>query len=294
MITHRIVSGGTANAVAIAGNAMFIIESSETTKAPAAASQRVIGRCYDHTVTGLDGFGWAVVIAGALAGSIVGGVAGFGAGIMLLPILTLTLGVRAAIPVLTVTMTIGNLARVWWSRHDVNPRVVGMFLAGAIPATALGAMLFAGLTTDWLGRIIGAFLLAALPLRRLLRASGLVVRLRHFPLVGAGVGALSSVVVTTGPVVTPFFLAYGLRKAAYIGTEAVCAMVMHVTRGAVFARYSLLTWDTVALGCVLGGTMFAGSWMARRLIDRMSERVFLWIVEGLLVVAGLQFLLFPR
>jgi hypothetical protein len=274
---------------------MFIIESSETTKAPAAASQEVIGRCYDHTVSGLDAVGWAVVIAGALAGSVLGGVAGFGTGITLLPILTLLLGARTAIPVLTVTMTIGNLARVWWSRHDVNPRVVGAFLLGAIPATALGAVLFAGITRgEWLARTIGLFLLAALPLRRLLEASGLVVRLRHFPLLGVGIGALSSVVVTTGPVATPFFLAYGLRRAAYIGTESVCTMAMHVTRGTVFARYSLLTWDAVALGCVLGGTMFFGTWIARRLLDRMSERVFLLIVEGLLLVMGLQLLLFPR
>ena len=71
-------------------------------------------------------------------------------------------------------------------------------------------------------------------------------------------------------------------------------MVMHVTRGAVFARYALLTWETVALGCVLGSTMFAGSWVARRILDRMSERVFLWIIEGLLAVMGLHALLFPR
>src|SRR5438552_3802271 len=167
------VSGGTANAAAIDGNAMFIIESSETTKAPAAASMGfgvlqsrgpmckgvgVIGRCYDHTMSGLDAVGWAVVIAGALAGSVVGGVAGFGTGITLLPILTLMLGARTAIPVLTVTMTIGNLARVWWSRHDVHPRVVIAFLAGAIPATALGAALFAGMTrSEWLARGIGLF-----------------------------------------------------------------------------------------------------------------------------------------
>ena len=69
-----------------------------------------------------------MLIAGALAGSVVGGVAGFGTGITLLPILTLMLGARTAIPVLTVTMTIGNLARVWWSRHDVHPRVVGMWM----------------------------------------------------------------------------------------------------------------------------------------------------------------------
>jgi uncharacterized protein len=245
-------------------------------------------------VSGLDAVGWAAVVAGALGGSIIGGVAGFGAGITLLPILVLVLGARAAIPVLTVTMLFGNLGRIWWSRRHVNPRVAGSFLAGAVPATALGAILFAGTTGEWLGRAVGVFLLAALPLRRLLDASGLVVRLRHFPLVGAAIGTLSSIVVTTGPILTPFFLAFGLRKAAYIGTEGVCAMAMHLTRGAVFARYALLTWDAVGLGVLLGVAMFAGSWVARRLVDRMSERLFLRIVEGLLVVMGLQSLLFPR
>jgi uncharacterized membrane protein YfcA len=245
-------------------------------------------------VSGLDAVGWAAVLAGALGGSVIGGVAGFGAGITLLPILVFVLGARAAIPVLTVTMLFGNLGRIWWSRRDVNARVAGSFLAGAVPATALGAMLFAGTTSEWLGRAVGVFLLAALPLRRLLDASGLTVRLRHLPLVGAAIGTLSSIVVTTGPILTPFFLAFGLRKAAYIGTEAVCAMAMHLTRGAVFARYALLTWDAVGLGILLGGTMFAGSWIARRLVDRMSERLFLRIVEGLLVVMGLHSLLFPR
>ena len=245
-------------------------------------------------MTGLDALSWAMLLAGALAGSVVGGVAGFGAGITLLPILVLLVGAWAAIPILTVTMMIGNLSRLWWSRHDVDPRVVVTFLAGAIPATALGAMLYAGTTGDWLGRVIGLFMLAALPLRRILRRGGLVVRLRHFPLVGAAIGGLSSVVVTTGPVATPFFLAYGLRKAGYIGTESVCALAMHLTRGTVFARSSLLTWDAVLIGCVLGGTMFLGSWIARRVVDRLSERLFLWLVEGMLLVVGLQFLLFPR
>ena len=238
--------------------------------------------------------GWVAILAGALGGSIIGGVAGFGAGLTLLPILAFVLGTRAAIPVLTVTMLFGNVGRIWWSRREVDPRAALTFLAGAVPATALGAMLFAGISSEWLGRAVGIFLLAALPLRRLMEASRLVVRPRHLPVVGAAVGTLSSVLVTTGPIATPFFLAYGLRKAAFVGTEAVCAMAMHFTRGAVFARYALLTWDAVLLGCVLGGTMFAGTWISRRLLDRISERVFLWIVEGLVAIMGLHSLLFPR
>jgi len=44
MMIQRIRSGGAPKAAAIAGNAMLTIESSETTKAPAAATQRTMRR----------------------------------------------------------------------------------------------------------------------------------------------------------------------------------------------------------------------------------------------------------
>jgi uncharacterized membrane protein YfcA len=71
-------------------------------------------------------------------------------------------------------------------------------------------------------------------------------------------------------------------------------MIMHLSRGAALARYALLTRQTVAVGGLLGATMFAGSWAGRRLLDRMSDRVFLGIIEVLLVALGLHSLLFPR
>lgn len=241
-----------------------------------------------------DATGWAILLAGALLGSTLGGVAGFGAGIVLLPLVVQVLGVRAAAPVLTVTMFLGNLARLWWSRGELDLRVATRFLLGAVPATAAGATLYAAATGDWVRWVVGGFLLAAGPLRRLLLAGGQPVRLSHFPLVGAAIGALSAVVVTVGPVLTPFFLAYGLRRGAFIATEAACALGMHLTRSVVFARYALLTWETAAVGTVLGAAMFVGAWLGRQLLERMSERVFVAVVEGLLVVMGLQLLVAAR
>ena len=139
--------------------------------------------------------------------------------------------------------------------------------------------------------VIGGFLLTSVVLRRVLLSGRFPIRLGYFPFVGAGFGVLSGMVVTTGPVAAPFFLAYGLRRSAFIATEALCAMVMHLTRGLAFARYAVLTWDAVAIGAVLGATMFAGSWFARQVLDRMSDRVFLGVMEVLLVLLGLQFLL---
>ena len=237
-----------------------------------------------------DPVGWAVLIGGAVVGSTVGGVAGFGTGLILLPLVTWTLGVRAVGPVLTVTMLVGNMSRIWWSRHEIDGSVVVRFLIGAVPATAVGAAFYAGARSESLRFVIGGFLLGSVVLRRVLMSGRFQIRLGYFPFVGAGFGVLSGMVVTTGPVVAPFFLAYGLRRGAFIGTEGMCAMVMHLTRGIAFARYAVLTWEAVAIGVVLGATMFAGSWFARQLLDRMSDRVFLAIIEVLLILLGLQFL----
>jgi uncharacterized membrane protein YfcA len=241
-----------------------------------------------------DALGWAVLLLGALVGSVIGGVAGFGAGITLVPLIAWVFGIRAVAPVLTITMLVGNLSRIWWSRHEIDRPVALRFLLGGVPATFVGAALYVGTSSEWLGWIIGGFLIAAVPLRRILLSRYFVIRRRHFPFLGAAIGVLSALVVTTGPVMTPFFLAYGLRRGAFIATEAVCTFGMHITRTVAFARYAVLTRETIAVGAVLGGVMFLGAWMARRLLDRMTDRVFLRLVEALLLAMGLQFLLFSR
>jgi uncharacterized membrane protein YfcA len=237
---------------------------------------------------------WVVLLVAALVGSIVGGVAGFGAGVILLPVLATVIGVRAAVPTLTVAMLLGNLSRIWWSRGEIAWPIVGRFLLGAVPATALGVLLFESASSARLSMIIGGFLIAAVPLRRLLLTRHFRVRLAHFGPLGAVTGLLGALVVTTGPVVTPFFLAYGLRRGAYIATEACCALAMHVVRGAGLAKLSLITRDTALLGVTLGAMMFLGAWLGRRIVDRLSDRAFLLAIEALLMLMGLHFLLIPQ
>jgi uncharacterized protein len=131
-----------------------------------------------------DPLTWMILVGTALVGSIVGGVAGFGAGVILLPVTAWALGIRMAVPVLTVTMLLGNVSRLWWSRGQTDGRVALRFLLGAIPATALGTTLFVAASSDALSRVIGGFLLASVPLRRVLAAGHWRVRLVHFPLLG--------------------------------------------------------------------------------------------------------------
>src|ERR1700694_4979666 len=88
---------------------------------------------YHAAVT--DAIGLAAVLETALVASVIAGVGGFGAGIIMLPVLVWTVGVKAAAPVLTVTMLLGNLSRLWWSRHELDGRAAFRYLLGAIPTT---------------------------------------------------------------------------------------------------------------------------------------------------------------
>src|SRR2546428_3581240 len=241
-----------------------------------------------------DPIGWVVLVLGALVASVVGGVAGFGAGIIMLPLVAWAVGVRSAVPVLAVTMLLGNLSRIWWSRGEVDRAVVIRFALGAVPATVLGAAIYAGTPAELLGRFVGVFLVASVPLRRLLATDLFRMRLRHFPALGAFTGLLSGLVVTTGPLNTPFFLAYGLRRNAYIGTEAVCALAMHIARGATLTRYALVTGETLAVGVVVGGTMFAGAGAGRCLLGTVSGSVHLALVVGPVVPIGYKVFFFTR
>ncbi|HEV8457544.1 MAG TPA: sulfite exporter TauE/SafE family protein [Methylomirabilota bacterium] len=241
-----------------------------------------------------DALGLAALAVGAIIASTIGGVAGFGAGVIMIPLIAWIMGVKATIPVLTVAMLLGNGARVWFSRREIESPVVIAFLAGAVPTGIVGAMLYSRIEGPWISRILGIFLLSAVPLRHWLLAHEVRVRLPHFPAIGAVFGFLSSLVGSTGPVMSPFFLGYGLTRGAFIATDALCTVGMYIPRGIVFQRYNLMTAPIVGVGLYLGVIMILGAWLGRRILDRLSERTFLLIIETLIVLAGLQFLLFPR
>ena len=211
----------------------------------------------------------------------------------MLPVVVWIVGVRASVPVLTIALIVGNLSRAWWSRDELDWRVIGAYLLGAAPVAAIGAVLYTATPPEWLSRLMGLVLLSALPLRRWLERGPRRMRLQHFPLLGAATGLLSALVAATGPVNMPFFLGYGLRRGAYVGTDAVCAAGVHLVKTLVYGRYALLTPETSALGLGIGAVMFVGAYVGRQVLERMSDRSFVVALEALVTGLGLLFLVRP-
>jgi hypothetical protein len=54
---------------------------------------------------------------------------------------------------------------------------------------------------------------------------------------------------------------------------------------------AVLTIAGLAVGLAVGSIMILGSFVGKRLLDRLPEKIFLYLVEATRVIAGLNFLL---
>ena len=201
--------------------------------------------------------------------------------------LTHTVGVTEAVPLLTVAQLVGNLARAALGYSEIRWRPVGMFLVTAIPFAALGAMSFVALPKPMIVRLVGAAILLFV----LVRVLGLIrMRAGNGVLLGGGavVGFLSGLVGSAGPLGAAVFLSLNLPPVAYVASEAVTTIAMHGVKTVIYGSRLAFSPSFWPIALLLGGAMVLGTWAGKRLIERMSVTWFRRFVAGLLVVIAVQ------
>src|SRR5215475_5726077 len=79
---------------------------------------------------------WIAILALGLVSGTLSGIVGFGASIMLMPVLMLAFGPRDAVPMMAIAALMANFSRVvvWW--REVDWRANAYYCATAIPAAA--------------------------------------------------------------------------------------------------------------------------------------------------------------
>jgi uncharacterized protein len=229
---------------------------------------------------------WILVLAIGLIAGTLGGVVGFGTGIMLLPALVVAFGPLEAVPIMAITAIMANVSRVtaWW--RDVDWKVCAAYGITAVPAAALGATTLVHLSSRVVELALGIFFLVMIPARRWLQSIGFKMKLWQMPILGAVIGYLSGIVVSTGPINTPFFLAYGLVKGAYLATEATGSVLISLTKTIVFNRLDALPWAVFLKGVMVGSSVTVGSYLAKRYVMSIDPARFRLLMDGLMLIAG--------
>jgi uncharacterized membrane protein YfcA len=238
----------------------------------------------------MPGMDFALVLMLGLVAGTVGGVVGFGTSIMLMPALVLVFGPREAVPIMAIAAIMANASRVaaWW--REVDWRVTVAYSATGIPAAALGAKTLLTLSPGVVEMALGIFFIGMIPVRRWMARQHWTLTLWHMAGVGAVIGYITGIVVSTGPINAPFFLAYGLVKGAYLGTEAMGSLAVYVAKALTFRTFGALPLEIITKGLIIGSSLVGGAFIAKRLVIRLDGARFKLMMDGLLGVAGLTML----
>ena len=226
---------------------------------------------------------------GLVAGTL-SGIVGFGSSIMLMPVLVLVFGPLHAVPIMAIAAILANVSRVliWW--REVDWRACAAYSLTAAPAAALGARTLLVLPPPLIEGALGVFFLLMIPARRWLAARGFRLRPAHLLVIGAGIGFLTGIVVTTGPITAPIFLAAGLVKGAFIATEAAGSLAVYLSKTAVFRLFGALPAPVITQGLITGASLMAGAWIARRFVLRLHPDRFRLLMDTLMLLSGLAML----
>jgi uncharacterized membrane protein YfcA len=234
----------------------------------------------------LDAPTLAAVAVLALGAAIIGGMGGFGTGVILTAALVPLIGVKALVPVLAVAGVIINAGRFWFYRGSLDRRALGVVLAAALPFLVLGTWLYSVLDARAVGTILGAAVIASVPLRRLLKKRSVTLGTQGLA-IGAGVFGLATGVTTgTGVILVSLLLGSGLAGPAVLATDALATIALDLCKAALFQRFDLLDAQAFSTGVVIGCATIPGSAIAAWLVQRVGARLHVLFMEALILVGG--------
>lgn len=229
----------------------------------------------------------ALVAAVALLAGAVASVAGFGIGSLLTPVLSVSVGTRLAVALISVPHFVGTGLRLWRLRAHVDRGVLlGFGIASAAGGLA-GAFFFSRAGSPTLALVFGLLLLLA----GTSEITGLArrVELRGVPawIAGAVSGLFGGMVGNQGGIRSAALLGFHLPRHAFVATATAIALAVDLARMPVYfaveGRAILAEWPLLVL--TVGGVV-AGTLVGERALSRIPEPVFRRVVAALIIALG--------
>lgn len=221
---------------------------------------------------------------------IAGGVAsitGFGIGSLVTPVLSISIGTKLAVAVVSIPHLIATGIRFWMLRSHVDRRVLLGFGIMSAAGGLIGAFLHAKFAAPSLTLIFGIILLFA----GFMGVTSLSQRMR-FHGVGAWIaggvsGALGGLVGNQGGIRSAALLSFNISKESFVATAAAIGLIVDTSRMPVYFWTQgdgiLESGKWIALS-TLG--VVAGTFLGTKTLKRLPEQTFRRVVSGLIFLLG--------
>ncbi|MEA5447786.1 sulfite exporter TauE/SafE family protein [Leptolyngbya sp. CCNP1308] len=213
--------------------------------------------------------------------------AGGGSPFILIPMISLLLGASAVAPVITTGLLIGNTQRGISFWHYVDWRVTAWYIPGATVGALIGCYGLTQIHVEGLQLLLGMGLLIMVANYLLAPHDAQFAVEAWYFLPLAFVNAIGSGLIgSTGPVMNPLYLNYGLEKEAMVATKAFNKAVLHLVKLTAYAAFGSLSSEYLAYGLVIGLGAIPANWLGKIVLAKMSAQQFRQLVFAFVAISG--------
>lgn len=216
------------------------------------------------------------------------GISGFGAGLVGMPLLTMLLGIKAAVPLSMLNgLLITGFLSLQLKRHLDWQKILPLLL-GCLPGIVLGAALLKSVNADLLQLGLGGFITAyaAYSLGSPPRVT--IISPRWGYLAGFLTGTISSVFSAGGPPAVIYVSLTGWAKDEIKATLSVFFFVSGIVTAMGHAASGLTTLTTLQQMLTSGPTTLVGVLLGTLLSRRIRQQTYVRIMLWLLILMGLM------
>jgi len=208
--------------------------------------------------------------------------------ILVVPLIAMVLPAKESVGALLPMLIVGDILAVVYYRQHAQWGQLVKLVPGVATGILLGAMFLARLDNESMRLFLGVFVLLLLVIEGITRYLNLneFKRLRAVAiLVGIMAGFGTTVGNAAGPIMGIYLVMMGLDKKQLMGTGAWFFLIVNTSKLPIFIYHEMIGIDTLQFFAYMLPFVILGTFLGRRLLKVLSQKVFNILV---LLFAGLS------
>jgi uncharacterized membrane protein YfcA len=236
---------------------------------------------------GVDVWLFAGLSLASFLTTFLGMVTGAAGGLLLLMVLATVFPPVVLVPLHTVVQLGSNIGRIVMMHEYVLWPILIPFIIGSIIGGIAGAQIFVVLPPRLLQGIIATFALFALWVPQI---GSFGPERGRFAMVGFLSTFIGVFVSATGTLVAPFINSASPDRRNYVATFSTLMAITHTAKMGAFMLAGVAIGVYAPLMAAMIASMVLATWLGRRVLDRVPEKLFRGVLKVVLTLLALRLL----
>ncbi len=227
-----------------------------------------------------------ILIVSAFFTSMISAVLGMGGGVTLLTVMMMFLPVQILIPIHGLIQFFSNGFRVALNFKHLKWDLIIPIVSGGVFGALLGSQVVFAVPTEVYRPLLAVFILFV-TWRPKQKKTQKIFKFKFY-IVGFFSHFMSLVFGATGPFLAPFFIGEELTRHQIIATKAAAQVTGHLFKLFVYFSMGFQLGQYMPLVVVMVFAVLVGTYVGKRALDRVPERLFLILFKGLITLLCLK------